>query len=275
MKKNTFKILKILEGQFELNGEKNLSTILIESDKIDKDWIEKQNSAEEHYLTDIEVGVNEKIEYIQKQFQNYLNIHLNGNVIDIGCGISKERPNYVKKVKNFVYHGLDPFQLNLEREYPFICATLEDAADVFVNPLYDGAIFSTSLDHFASMKECSDSIKKVCKTGSIVCFWNGVHDPQLIGSLKGIEIFEKVFSPISFILSVSKLIGYSLLYFPREVWRIKKRQNNLIKNIPLDIFHFHYFTKESGRNTLQKYFGEIIDETHVLGTNSIFYAVKI
>ena len=55
---------------------------------------------------------------------------------------------------------------------------------------------------------------------------------------------------------------------------MKRRNNKLLRQIPLDDLHYHYFTESSLKAFMTK-IGSIVECHHVKNTNSFFYAVQI
>lgn len=246
-------------------------------------WLEKQKtSVEEYKITHTESGIDFKTKDIYKLFNAWINnfIFLTYgdspiNVLDVGCGIWKDIPPYIKETKKSItFVGLDPEIINPPREFLFINGMIEDLHKYLHETVkFDVFLFSTSLDHIENIEYCADSLRKVAAQPSYCIFFLGLHDVKFVAEKKGADIFGYVCQDSEigkmFVRSVKCAIQ-CMLYFKIMIMRNKKMR----KKIPLDNKHFHYFTLENVCDYMNN-FGEIVDRLIIPGSNVIFITVKM
>ncbi|MEN6624111.1 MAG: methyltransferase domain-containing protein [Smithella sp.] len=268
------KIISVDKNGLIFDDGTTAKAIVISPDGKDVQWEFMQNASIEEYKVHHEVKYPPDVMTILKHFTGFLSRYLKGTVLDVGCGISPTLPLYAKGL-NITYIGLDPFPVNNVREYPFICSKIEDILFCLEKPVFDGAIFATSLDHIRDIHAAGAALKKICKPGAKIVFWIGLHDPKIVGKTIATGFFEDVLTPLSFFRCYTKMLRCSFFTFPKLFFSLKKRELNLNKGLPLDELHFHYFTRMTARAALNGHFGKIIEELEVPGTNSIFYVTLI
>jgi len=107
----------------------------------DKAWMEKQEASIDEYL-DHNSMVPAEVETLYGLFDGFIAVELAGlqkaNILDVGCGIRRDWPHYVRSLKSGqavtgnTYVGLDPLTYDLEgREYPFIAGRLVISGEWF------------------------------------------------------------------------------------------------------------------------------------------------
>lgn len=182
----------------------------------------------------------------------------------------------MRKLKERVnYFGLDAFDINLERDYPFICARIEDLSKVeaFHNKI-DTFIFGTSLDHFENVDEVASSVKKLASPGAVVIFWIGLHDVTLVAGEEGARTFQSMFNGAGLLSVAWRFLRFAFWNFPRMAYVLRRRGNKLKKGENLDDLHFWYFTEKDLPGLLSR-FGEITDISMLPGNNSVFCTCRV
>jgi SAM-dependent methyltransferase len=194
-------------------------------------------------------------------------------VLDIGCGIYRNIPPYIAELsEKITYVGLDPIITDYARDYLFINAKLEECAGLIGNDAFNVFVFCTSLDHFESIENVSSVVKSLSKKNSYILFFVGLHDTKYVAPDIGAKAYARIFSNMNaghFALHwartmVSLPVTYSLMMM---------RNRKLKRDVPLDEFHFHYFTEDRIRRIAAS-FGDLIDITFVPHTNALFLAVR-
>jgi SAM-dependent methyltransferase len=204
-----------LSRYFTLSDGRSAKTILIPALEISGEWELMQNASLDEYEIHHNDGYPSDVLIILRHFSGFCSRWLKGTVLDVGCGVSQATPLYARNIGHINYVGLDPLRVTLERDYPFLCGRIEDGAMIFDRPLFDGAIFSTSLDHIDNLEECGAALTRLCKTGAIIVLWIGIHDPASVGKMAGLAVFDRVLTPLFLPVSWVKLLVYSTVHFPR------------------------------------------------------------
>lgn len=249
---------------------------------INQAWLDRQAASVVEYLDHVET-VPDEIETLYELFDGFISASLLGRlsqkVLDVGCGIRRDWPHYVRSLRKSIAHtqncyvGLDPLCYDLEmREYPFVAGRLEDFPR-FISDLFDVFIFSTSLDHFEDIELTVQSVKKLANSNAIAIFWVGMHDQTLVAEKIGASIISKLYSSLNPNRFIPRFLEVNIKLIA-NYFRLINRRRNMKLNKPLDKLHFHYFTINSIRETLSK-FGEIVSYIQVPGTNSMFFCVRI
>jgi len=260
-------------------GGKIGSCLLIEPKKSSKKWGEIQNNSMEDYeKTHGKENIDPSIYAYYRLFRGYAAASAHkalSRVLDVGCGISIDFPVYARNMsRHWDYCGLDPFQINLERKYPFLCSTLEAAAEnLDFTDKFDLFLFCTSLDHFENTKECAEAVRSLAAPEARCVFWVGLHDPDLVAAPEGGAVFRRLFrshpafAPLMY-------FGYGILRFPKTVYNMWRRRRMLASGKPLDNLHFWYFTRDNIEGHLRS-FGEIEDVLYIPGCNYVFATCKV
>lgn len=195
-------------------------------------------------------------------------------MLDVGCGISPAMPAYIDaeslRHNGFRYVGLDPMKPEVQREYEFIPARFEDCPETREYGLF---LFCTSLDHFENMEDIAAKLQKLKTDNAVALFAVGLHDADLVARMEGAEQYARLtksFDQVTMIVSYLKMIvgfPFQMRALNRRVWKLKHA-------VPLDQFHFHYFTKSSLKQALE-HFGAIEEMLYVPNTNVVFAAVRL
>ncbi len=280
--------IRIQVTGFEGRGTCARTLVLLDEAAVDKAWEEKQSNASAEYReTHEEAKIAPSLQVLYSLFEAYatraivtqLSPDPRGEpplVLDVGCGTAVTLPPYARNLARVVrYVGLDPFRRNLDREYPFICSTVEQLASVKDRiPTFDAFLFSTSLDHMQDVAAAADSVRGVAKPGALAVFWVGLHDVPIVSAAIGAQLFEKVFSSRSMLRQVARFYAWALLRFPGHVRLMARRADALRTGKSLDNFHFHYFQAGS-LDVAIRAFGEIEDTLLVPNSNSCFVTCRI
>lgn len=274
-----------VDGFATLNGTLKSRTVkVLCDDEVSQVWSIKQvNSLSEYMDSHIEERISSTSLSIYKLFGAYIGNALyelgesvRPNVLDIGCGIGRKPPLYVRKLIDGVnYYGLDAFDINLEREYPFICSRLEMLSEVKAfHHKFDVFIFGTSLDHFENIDDVAKVIKKMAAPGATVVFWIGLHDASLVASDEGAHAFWRIFEDENLLLAVMRFVRFALWNFPRIFYALARRSVKLRRGENLDDLHFWYFREYDLPDLLGR-FGEVSNISMIPGTNSVFATCRV
>lgn len=194
-------------------------------------------------------------------------------VLDVGCGVGSQYPMYIRDLRSAIeYLGLDPIELNMQRDYPFICGRLEDLARRGLSRPADLVVFATSLDHFESAQTALALARQLAGDGRIL-LWIGLHDSPAVASIVGAKVFARICTlTSSSLLRFLALVGYSVLRAPKLLLQLARRENLLASGGRLDKFHFHYFLQDSLSRLLAEN-GHIEEFLTLPGSNSCFVAL--
>lgn len=247
-----------------------------------EEWQRLQDEAlEEYERTHVLDEQPQTMKLLYRLFEWYVSSRLpvgeqTPAVLDIGCGIGTGRPRYAEFIGREVsYVGLDALAVNLQREYPFVCSRIEHFCDLpAFQDRFDAVIFGTSLDHFEDQEEVVASVHKLAKPGAIGLFWIGVHDPEVVASGEGAELFDQMFAVSTRSSFLMRYLKFSFWTFPRIALSIFRNQQRLDLGESLDKFHCWYFRTWELPKILARY-GEILDITRIPGSNSIFCACRL
>jgi SAM-dependent methyltransferase len=185
-------------------------------------------------------------------------------VIDIGCGIAAELPVYARGLRAR-YIGLEPLDLSVDRTYSCISGAVAEAIPVADNAV-DAALFATSLDHIQDVPKALAEIQRILRDEGRMYLWVGLHDPELE---LGAHTLQKVFFSGSFLVRTVKLLTAQVVLAKFAV-AVALRQSRIRRGIPLDAWHFHYYSRGSLRQTLTDAGFSIVRDIVVPGTTSTF-----
>jgi len=249
-----------------------------------QEWQHKQDKALAEYQgSHILEQITATTHSIYKLFGAYIGATLHGpneklqpNVLDVGCGIGQRLPMYMRKLIDGVnYFGMDAFDINSDRDYPFICARLEDLSEIVAfHNKFDVFVFGTSLDHFENIDEVARAVKKIAAPGAVVIFWIGLHDTSLVASEEGANALRRTFNGARPLVVMWRLLRFAFWNFPRIFYALERRRVKLKRGENLDNLHFWYFTEKDLPSVLAR-FGEITDISMVPGSNSVFATCRV
>lgn len=270
----------ISQKGFESDDGKLQAYLNLSASDVSGDWTQRQEASIGEYEAN-QSEIPKDVELLYQLFDGYIASEISGcknqKILDVGCGISKEYPLYVKAIKNSqdtvgnIYVGLDPLLIDVkERKYLFIAGRLEDLSKVMLSQ-FDVFIFSTSLDHFEDIGDVCKSIFPVAKKGARLIFWVGLHDPGIVSQSIGAKFFRNLYGSVNPIHFLYFFLKANLLLLAGYL-KMLKRRIFLMKNKRLDNLHFHYFTEGSVISVLRQ-FGVVEKIVSIPGTNSIFATV--
>ena len=279
MKKKLGRVTELVDN-IEVDLERMLkskSIVLASQSNIsDKNVKLNEVSMEDYFETQEQDIVNENIDTIYQHFQGFIAKHaekFHSNILDVGCGIGKDFPRYFRLISgSYNYFGLDPIKINIkQRNYPLFCCGIEDLKKINLNKSFDIALFSSSLDHIEDISQALNILKE--KVDGKVLIWIALQDSDMVALNYGEKYFKYIFSTKNmlgrfFRLLVVFLKGLRLLIV------FSKLEKKLKKKVPLDPYHFHYFTKKSLFHTFEQH-GEVLETLAIPGTNSMFVCLGL
>tara|TARA_B100001564_G_C20505769_1_gene608278 strand:+ start:59 stop:901 length:843 start_codon:yes stop_codon:yes gene_type:complete len=265
-----------IENGFFVKGD--LKTKTIHGDKtISEDWeIKQKNSIEEYNLTH-DNNYPEYINYIFRIYGWVINstilskISNNNqiNVLDVGCGISKKIPPYFNCNNNQVnYIGLDPININSNRDFLFINSVIEKIDELIPPNSIDIFCFSTSLDHIQDLNILVEKLKIVANKNAKVVMVQSVRDSNIYAN-KLMYYHLDSMNNISFTGFKNKLkyinrVKLFILNLFKERKKIEVLEKKMKSSQSLDDLHFHFFTRETLRNFLVNKIGKSCVEKLIL-----------
>ena len=265
-----------IENGFFVKGD--LKTKTIHGDKtISEDWeIKQKNSIEEYNLTH-DNNYPEYINYIFRIYGWVINstilskISNNNqiNVLDVGCGISKKIPPYFNCNNNQVnYIGLDPININSNRDFLFINSVIEKIDELIPPNSIDIFCFSTSLDHIQDLNILVEKLKIVANKNAKVVMVQSVRDSNIYAN-KLMYYHLDSMNNISFTGFKNKLkyinrVKLFILNLFKERKKIEVLEKKIKSSQSLDDLHFHFFTRETLGNFLVNKIGKSCVEKLIL-----------
>jgi SAM-dependent methyltransferase len=270
------------DRKFYDQDNKSYSYLDLTSNNSSKEWIKKQDDAIDEYISELDLA-DPLVDDCYKLLDDYIVSRIYGrgniNVIDIGCGIGKDYAKYVRsfdsneKLKEINFIGLDPLPVNIDtRKYPFICGRIEDLEGK-LETKFDVFILASCLDHFENIQNAAQVIRKMANPNAICIVWIGLHDTEIIAEQMGYLKYPKLFQSLNIFNFTKNLISFSFESM-RTFFYYRNRERKLKASIPLDPYHFHYFTRTSILKSLA-HFGRVTHERKVPGSNSFFYTVEL
>lgn len=265
-----------IENGFFVKGD--LKTKTIHADKaISEEWDTKQKNSLEEYKLTHDNNYPEYINYIFGIYGWVINstilrklVNRNQiNVLDIGCGISKKIPPYFNCNNNQVnYIGLDPININSNRDYLFINSVVEKIDELIPPNSIDIFCFSTSLDHIQDLNILVEKLKIVANKNAKVVMIQSVRDSNIYAN-KLMYYHLDLMNDTSFTGFKNKLKYYNRIrLFILNLFRVRKKIEFLEKKMQnsqnLDDLHFHFFTIETLRKFLTKKVGKPCVEKLIL-----------
>jgi len=246
------------------------------------EWERRQSTAIPDYVDELE-AVPAETQSLYQLFSWYIARALlesgSCRVLDVGCGIGKRLPSYVRPLeaafasRGIGYIGLDPVERNLSgRDYPFICARIEDVPSM-LDERFDLFLFATSLDHVEDTGRAAAAVRALATERALGVFWLGLHDPDLVAEQMGRKWFGRLYSslnPFAVLWRAALVVALMARRYPDMV----RRAQQLKRGTPLDDLHFAYFTRANAHLHLAR-FGTVRDFALVPGMNSAFATVEI
>ncbi len=214
---------------------------------------------------------------IMRLFAGFIARHIDpsGTCLDIGCGTGSTTPPYADRLMvGSRYVGLDPLRLDHVRDYPFICARIEELPAACPRLRFAGFIFATSLDHLEELETAAQAVAKLAHPeGAMAVLWIGLHDRDLLVAQTGARLASTWLGGRAFGGMLRALAWPLRGYWRTRRW-LDRRDRDLSAGRPLDNLHFHYFTRATLAAALA-HFGKLEEVVEVPGTNSCFAAVRV
>lgn len=272
----------ITKGKFIKHDLTEDSFIEINSGSHSPEWSIKQENSMQEYIDELTLA-DPQIEDIYRILEHYIAKTISGksglNILDVGCGIGSDYPKYARFLENGfedgqnTYIGLDPIPFQVDRrKYPFICGRIEDVQNE-VDLKFDLFLFASCLDHFEDIERVAGEIKEISHPNALAIIWIGLHDRSIVGEQVGAKLFPSLYSDLNVFSFLGNYIKMNIRMIEHYL-QLRKREKRLANGTPLDQLHFHYFTEDSIKKYLDL-FGETIDSLKVIGTNSMFYTVRL
>lgn len=269
-------------GRFRSNEQPYRSLVL--RDRLERgEWWDRQQTSVDSYKHSHEAGHFEARRLsVYRLFGAYLAAALRSSaadvplILDVGCGIFPKPPPYIEALQGEVdYVGLDPLPINLQRGYPFICARLEDLAELEgFQPRFNLFVFATSADHIEDLDRAADAVRHLATPDAQCVFWNGLQDPILVAADNGARVFEQVVQYSSRRMGMPAYAAYGMWRLPRLLRRMRDRRRKLDRGDPLDDTHFRFFTEQNLRPILSV-FGSVEDSVTLPNYAHNFSRVRV
>ncbi len=204
---------------------------------------------------------------VYRIFRGYIaeRVVAGARLLDIGCGLFPDVPPYVPSGVD--YTGLDPLDVPVQRSYPFILGTLAAVSGEF-----DLFVFSTSLDHIPDVAETGARLRELARPGARAVLLVGLHEPRLVAQMAGAKVFANLFRDVGW--KVALRLPEALARIGWYWFRLSLRQRQLVRGVPLDRLHEHYFTEGTLRAELEAW-GTIEDWTPIAATNMVLADVTL
>lgn len=94
-----------------------------------------------------------------------------GEWLDVGCG-KLGKPTYMKDARHIDFFGIDPMPLAVERGFPFVRAMGDFLP--FRDGVFDGLMFSSSLDHCIVPLQALEEACRVLKSDGTLLVWETI-----------------------------------------------------------------------------------------------------
>jgi ubiquinone/menaquinone biosynthesis C-methylase UbiE len=185
-------------------------------------------------------------------------------VLDVGCGIAQDLPVYARNLRAS-YIGLEPLDVSVDRSYYCISGAVAESIPL-ADHTVDAFLFATSLDHVQDVGKALAEIRRVLRKGGRVYLWVGLRDPDL---LFGAHNLYGTFFHGSLIKRAARVL-LSQAVLAKFAVAVALTQLRMQRGVPLDDFHFHYYTRASLREELTNGGLAIARQIVVPGSLSIF-----
>lgn len=137
--------------------------------------------------------------------------------LDIGCGVL-EKPYYMQIACDVNWMGIDPYEGDKEREFPFFKGFAENLP--FSDEEFDGVLFATSLDHVLNPYLALYEAHRVLKKEGYLFIWNSLRKNDEVFQnwlkLRKGNLYDKThlwaytFEILMFLLKDFEIIDYQL-----------------------------------------------------------------
>lgn len=196
-------------------------------------------------------------------------------ILDVGCGIFPLLSPALERVdKRCRYVGLDPLNINIERDYPFVLGRIEDLAALNnFNLRFDIFVFGTSLDHLEDIPGAAAAVRHLASEGALLVCWNGLHEAERVIAEHGVAVFKRLLQFRSILIAIFAYLGYGVVRLPRLLAQMHVIENAIKDSEVLD-HHCRWFTESNSLQYLSA-FGDVIDMISIPNTQHSFATVRI
>jgi SAM-dependent methyltransferase len=244
------------------------NSLLFESaqEGLSAEWQAQQDVAVPEY----EKGTEESVDALSRLFGGFMAISLRRDhkVLDIGCGITREVPPYVRDLGLENYIGLEPLMVSNDPHYPKLLGAIAEALPIRDGVL-DAVMFATSMDHIEDIDGAVSEAKRVVGLEGRLYMWIGIYDPDIIAR-------TKAFHNIMLGSRVKKTLRFLAAHveYSYTLWQMKDRRKRLAKGIRIDPYHCRYYTRENVGTSLAHWGLEAVRSVEVPNTASLFVEAR-
>jgi SAM-dependent methyltransferase len=230
------------------------------------DWLEKQQESIARYENP-EYDADPLAVATARLFGGFMAVTLDrdSRVMDIGCGINPGWPNYTAELGLKHIYGLEPIATPVDRPFPCLVGAMAESIPLKDSSL-DAVMFATSMDHIADIDSAIAQIRRVVRPGGRLYIWTAVNEPEMLA-------WSKSFHNITHHGSLAKRIVRSAA-IPAEygllLWRMFDRSRRLKAGRRLDPYHERWYTRQSMRESLDRWGTPLQRELLAPGSNSLF-----
>ncbi len=148
-----------------------------------KTWEQLQSEALERHKDNIGLGMSDSKTKGAKVLGGLINKWLKkgSTCLDVGCGLLP-KPYYMEVGCNVVWYGIDPFNMEVKRDFFFKKAMAEDIP--YPDEVFDGVCFATTLNHVKYLDKSISEVNRVLQKGGYLFVWTSVGDEKLIQAWK-------------------------------------------------------------------------------------------
>lgn len=232
-----------------------------------EEWQRQQSESVERYLDDS----YEADGTLGELFGGFVAATLdrNGPVLDIGCGLHRVLPHYVKDLALPQFIGVEPLTTPIPRDFSCLAGVTAEAIPLRDN-VANAAIFATSLDHIENAPAAIAEVLRVLKPGSPLYFWLGVHDPFILAECK---TFGNVHNHAQGWRKWARIFAAPIEHL-HLLRAMKRRAADLANGTPLDTAHVRYHTVAGIDAEMADYGLKIARRILVPGSASLFVEAK-
>lgn len=244
------------------------NNLIYETPGLSDDWEQRQKEAPDRYEANADEDPT-----IARDFGHFIAACIvsagkdrSATVLDIGCGITRKRPDYFAELGLTRLIGLEPLNKLVDRDFPcLVGATAEDV------PLKDGtidfAVSATAWDHIEDEDGATVEMTRYMKPGGSFIWWQGLYEPEMCARIKTYEPTMRHPLPIAMARAAAEA-GITGL-------RMAKRRRHLQTGADIDNVHFRWYTRERLDASLARWGLTKVREFEPPASNSIFVEARV